>query len=72
MSKGPNKAPGRGDSGGSGKRAMGYMLIAGAGLTQPRTRYDEGSALKNRESPDFSRGECQSIANYIVKTIVKD
>jgi len=43
------------------KRAMGYMPIAGAALTQPRTRYDEGSALKNRESPDLSRGECQFI-----------
>jgi len=59
MSKGPNKAPGE-DSGGSGKRAISYMLIAGAALTQPRTLYDEGSALKNLESPDFSRGEYQN------------
>ncbi|MEM3832081.1 MAG: transposase [Thermoprotei archaeon] len=41
------------------KRAMGYMSMAGTGLTQPGTRYDEGLSLRNRESPGFSRGECQ-------------
>jgi len=43
------------------KRAMGYMPIAGAALTQPRTRYDEMLSLEKRESPDFSRGECQLV-----------
>ncbi|MEM0053491.1 MAG: transposase [Nitrososphaeria archaeon] len=41
------------------KRGMGYMLMLGAGLTLPRTWYDEGLSLRNRESPGFSRGECQ-------------
>ncbi|MBS7628347.1 transposase [Candidatus Bathyarchaeota archaeon] len=49
------------------KRAMGYMPMVGAELTQPRTRYDERLlALKNRESPDFSRGECQLRYFYAV------
>jgi len=34
------------------KRAMGYMPIAGADLTQPKTRYDEAAkAEKPRISP---------------------
>jgi len=42
------------------KRACGYIPQAGAALTQPGTRYDEVVGPKNRESPGFSRGECQN------------
>jgi len=42
------------------KRGYGYMPYLGAGLTQPRTRRMKAmESLTNRESPDFSRGECQ-------------
>jgi len=41
------------------KRGYGYMPYLGAELTQPLTRRDEAARLTNRESPDFSRGECQ-------------
>ena len=42
------------------KRALGYMSKAGAALTQPKLGMMKLSELKNRESPGFSRGECQS------------
>jgi len=54
MSKSPNKAPGRDGKGGSGKRAMGYMLMVGAGLAQPRTRYDEGLSPEEPRIPRAS------------------
>ncbi|MHA1836246.1 MAG: RNA-guided endonuclease InsQ/TnpB family protein [Candidatus Odinarchaeia archaeon] len=41
------------------KRALGYILRVGAALTQPELGMMKSLRLKNRESPDFSRGECQ-------------
>jgi len=44
------------------KRAMGYMLIVGAGLTQPRIQYDEAAkAEKLRIQQVFSVGVLISI-----------
>jgi len=41
------------------KRGMGYMLMPGAALTLPRTRYDETPGRETENLPTFSRGECQ-------------
>jgi len=46
------------------KRAMGLVSVAGAGLTQPRTRYDEARRPKNRESPHLSG---KSVKSYSFK-----
>ena len=46
------------------KRALGYISRAGAALTQPELGRMK-LKLTNPESPDFSRGECQSRTNSI-------
>ncbi|PUA31090.1 MAG: hypothetical protein B9J98_07840 [Candidatus Terraquivivens tikiterensis] len=42
------------------KRAMGYMPMVGAALTQPRTRYGEGLSPEEPRIPWLQPWECQS------------
>ena len=57
--KSSNKLQAEIGSVGSGKQAIGYMLMLRAGFSIAQNPYDEAFRLKNREASSLSRGKYQ-------------